>query len=505
MIRLRRVLSAVASALRLFSFAFLLPVPVALAYERATLPLVAGIEVPATLAAFLGSFLAATLVWVPLRLATRGVQDDDLLEREGYLAVALGWLVAAVLAMLPFLASGEMRDPVDAFFEAMSGLTGTASTGLDGLASVPESLVFWRALLPWIGGLAIIVLLVALLARLTQGGLTLAQGTGIAGGARLRPKLAEAARSLWIMYASATLAVVAVLAFLLASRAGLDARTALFQGLVQGMGAYALGGIADPAGPWPGAGDWAVDLWLTVAMLVGGTNFVLTFAVLRRGDVKSLVANPEWRFYMLSFAAGAGLVALLLLRDGLALASAVHEAVFTAASLLTGTGTYIVDYATWMPATLFVLLLLMLLGASSGSPSGGVKAFRWLVLGRLVLRELRKLLHPKAMLPVRVGATVVKEDTVATIMAFFFTYLVAWTVGTVVLLAVEPRLDATDSAAAAASALGNVGAGFGILGPTRGYADLLPASKLLLAALMWLGRLEIFTALLLLHPLSWKT
>lgn len=505
MIRLRRVLSAVASALRVFSFAFLVPVPVALLYERATVPLVAGLEVPPTLAAFLASFLVATFVWLPLRLATRSVQDEDLLEREGYLAVGLGWLAAAALAMLPFLFSRELRDPAAAFFEAMSGLTGTASTGLDGLAAVPESLVLWRALLPWIGGLAIIVLLVALLARLTQGGLTAAQGTGISGGARLRPKLAEAARSLWIMYASATLAVVLVLAALLAARTGLGLREAAFQGLVQGMGAYALGGIADPAGPWPGAGDWAIDLAVTIAMLVGGTNFVLTFAVLRRGDLRAVAANQEWRFYMACFAVGALLVTLLLVRDGLAVPQALHEAAYTTASLLTGTGTYVTDYAAWAPAILFLLLLLMLVGASSGSPSGGVKAFRWLVLARLVLRELRKLLHPKAMLPVRVGSTIVKEDTVATIMAFFFTYLVTWTLGTVVLLAIEPSLDASDSAAASASALGNVGAGFGELGPRHGFGDLLPGSKLLLAALMWLGRLEIFTALLLLHPMSWKT
>lgn len=494
-----------AAALRLFSFAFLLPIPVAFVFERRDVPLVAGIDVPASVAAFLGPFLAATLAWVALRLATRNVQEDDLLEREGYLAVAIGWLAAAALAMLPFLASGLLPNPVDAFFESMSALTGTASTSFDGLAAIPESILFWRALLPWIGGLAIIVLLVALLARLTQGGLTAAQGTGISGGARLRPKLAEAARSLWIMYAGATLFFVVVLTALLIGRHGLDAHHAVFQGFVQGMGAYSLGGIADPAGPWAGAGDWAMDLTVTLAMLIGGTNFVLTFAMLRRGDARSLVTNPEWRFYMASYAAGVALVALLLLREGVVPGTALHQSAYTVASLLTGTGTYMVDYAAWAPAVLLVLLLLMLVGASSGSPSGGVKAFRWLVLGRLVLRELRKLLHPKAMIPVRVGSTVVKEETVATVMAFFFTYLVFWMAGTVVLLAIEPGIDAADSAAAAASALGNVGGGFGMVGPTHGYGDLLPGSKLVLAALMWLGRLEIFTALLLLHPLSWKT
>lgn len=505
MIRLSRVLSAVSSALRLFGFAFLVPVPIALLYEPATVPLVAGIELPATVAAFLSAFIATTFVWVPLRLATRRVQEEDLLDREGYLAVAIGWLAAAVLAMLPFLLAGELHDPVDGFFEAMAGLTGTASTGLDGMAALPASLVFWRAFLPWIGGLSIIVLLVALLSRLTHGGMPAMQGTGLSGGTRLKPKLAEAARSLWMMYAAVTLGVAATLASLLWWRTGLGAQDAVFQGLVQGMGAYSLGGIADPSGPWPGAGDWAIDATVTVAMLLGGTNFALAFGLLRRGGARDVARNPEWRFFMGIFAAGTALTLLLLVLAGHDARQALHESAYTVASMLTGTGTYIVDHAAWPPAVLFVLLLLMLLGASSGTPSGGVKAFRWLVLGQLVLREMRKLLHPRAIIPVRVGPAVVKEESVATIMAFFFSYLVLWTAGTVVLLAVEPSLDATDSAAASASALGNVGGGFGELGPTHGYADLTSASKLLLAALMWIGRLEIFTALLLLHPLSWRT
>jgi trk system potassium uptake protein len=505
LIRLRRVLSAVSAALRLFSLAFLVPVLVAVAYEPATVPLVAGLEAPASVAPFLAAFIVTTLVWVPLRLATRAAQGEELLDREGYLAVGLGWIVATVLAGLPFTFSGTLGHPVDAFFEAMSGLTGTASTSLDGLADLPESLLFWRALLPWMGGLAIIVLLAALLSKLTHGGMPALQGQGLAGSPRLRPKLAETARSLWTMYALASLAIAVMLAAALWGRTGLEPRDAVLQGLVQAMTSYSLGGIADPAGPMPGAGDPVIDAVVVAAMLLGGTNFALAFTVLRRGAVGNLGRNAEWRFYLGSFAAAAALVTLLLVAAGREPLGALHGALYTTASLLTGTGSYILDYAAWPASALFVLLLLMVMGASSVSPSGGVKSFRWLVLAALVLRELRKLLHPKAVIPVRVGPAVVKDETVAAVMAFFFTYLLLWTAGTVVLLAIQPGLDATDSAAAAASALGNVGGGFGSLGPTHGFGDLLPGSKLLLAALMWIGRLEIFTALLLLHPLSWKT
>lgn len=505
MIRVRRVLSAVSATLRVFSLSFLVPVVVALVYEPHDVPLVAGLQVPGTVAAFLAGFIVTTLVWVPLRLATRAAQSEELLDREGYLAVGLGWIAAAVLAGLPFMVSGELPLPIDAFFEAMSGLTGTASTSLVGLSDVPASVLVWRAMLPWMGGLTIIVLLAAFLSKLTYGGMPALQGQGLAGAPRLRPKLAETARSLWTMYALASLAIAAMLAAALYGRAGLAPREAVLQGIVQAMTSYSLGGISDPAGPMPGAGDPVVDALVVGAMLLGGTNFALAFTVLRRGAIGNLLRNAEWRFYLGSFAASAALVALLLALAGHDPVGALHGALYTVASMITGTGGYILDYAAWPASALFVLLLLMLLGASSGSPSGGIKAFRWLTLSGLVLRELRKLLHPKAVIPVRVGPAVVKEETVAAFMAFFFTYLVLWTAGTIVLLAIQPGLDATDSAAAAASALGNVGGGFGSLGPTHGFGDLLPGSKVLLAALMWFGRLEIFTALLLLHPLSWKT
>lgn len=505
MIRLRRILSAVAAALRLFSFAFLLPVFVAMLYEDRTVRLVGDLHVPPTIMPFLMSFLVAVLVWAPLRLLTRAAQDEDLSDREGILAIGLGWIVATLLASLPFTLSPTVPDPVDAFFETMSGFTGTASTTLVDVASIPASILVWRALLPWLGGLAIIVLTVALLSRLTHGAMPAMQGTGVSGGARLKPKLAEAARGLWLMYLGVTAAIALTLTALLASRAGLSWTQALLHGTVQAMGAYSTGGIADPAGTLPGVGDWAVDLVHVVAMLLGATTFALTFTVLRRGDLRAPLRNPEWRLFAGIYAAGVLLAVVLLLRAGRGIGYALHHGAFTVASLYTGTGNWSVDYAAWPPAVLLVLLLLMLAGGSSGSAAGGIKAFRWLILGKLVLRELRVILHPKAVVPVRLGSTVVKEEAVAAVMAFFFTYLGLWALGTVALLAIEPSLDATDSAAAAASALGNVGAGFGELGPTHGLGALGAGGKLVLSALMWLGRLEIFAALVLLSPASWRT
>jgi trk system potassium uptake protein TrkH len=331
------------------------------------------------------------------------------------------------------------------------------------------------------------------------------QGTGVSGGARLKPKLTAAARGLWLMYLAVTGAIALILAALLWWRHGLDPMAAAFQGVVQAMGAYSSGGISDPAGPWPGAGDWTVDGLLVAAMLLGATNFALVFSVLRKGDLRKPLRNPEWRFFAGTFLAGTLVVTLLLLRAGHSVATAFHHAAYTTASLYTGTGTWIVDYAAWPAAVLLVLLLAMLAGGSSGSTAGGIKAFRWLILGKLVLRELRKILHPKAVVPVRIGSNVVKEEALAAVMAFFFTYLLLWTVGTIALLALEPSLDATASAAASASALGNVGGGLDEVGPTHGFAAIGPAAKTVLTALMFLGRLDVFAAMILFNPLSWRT
>lgn len=507
MISVLRVVSAVASVARLASAALLVPIPIAFAYEEADWAL-GGLRVPHTALAFAASAVVACLFWVPARFATRRIAHEDLPERESYVAVALGWLAVAALAMLPFLLSQAIRSPVEAFFEAMSGLTGTGASVLADPSVLPESLLFWRAFTQWLGGLGFIVVIVALLSRLTHGGLQLFRGE-VAGQAptRVQPRLAEVARDLWRIYLAFTLIFIVALAALLHFHAGLDAPTAFLHGMTDTFSAYGNGAFFGHPASVASLDNGFAEALLAVMMLAGATNFTLVFLLLRRGRWRPLAHDPELRFYGAWVGAAVVLVAAILWRLDPAYrldpVGALRHGAFDAISMATGSGLTTGDYAQWPPAAMMVLFLLILVGGTAGSAAGGVKAFRALLLLRTVRRELRRLLHPRAIIPVRVGRRVVPEETVTAVVAFFFTYLMAWVTGTLLLALFERGLPLEVAAGASLSALGNVGTHFGALAAT-GHGELHWYSQVLLTGLMWIGRMEIFAALLVFTPSTWK-
>lgn len=502
MMRLARVASAVAAIVRLVSFAFLLPIPVAFLYEPAAYDWF-GVGVPATVPVFGISFLVCTTAWGTVRLLARRVADQDLLDREAYLTIAIGWLVVAAFVMLPFILSGVLRSPLHAFFEAMSGLTGTGFSVIPGeLAETPASIVWWRAFTQWLGGLGIIVLTVALLSKLTHGGLQLFRGeAGSSTASRIRPKVAEVARGLWRMYGVITLLFVVLLTAATYARLRVPLKDAVFQGMVGTFSAYGNGAFTS-AGLAPALADPWIQGLLAVMMLAGATNFTLAFLLVRRAQATPLLSNPEWRFFAVWTAAAAvaavGILALSRMPSG----QAIHEGIFTTISLATGAGLG-ATHAAWPAAANLLLILLVLVGGMAGSAAGGLKAFRGLVLLRVVAREMRQMLHPRAVLPLRVGPTVVPEGAVRAVVAFFFTYLGLWVLGAFLLLLLQPSLDLVGATGASLAALGNVGVTFGDV-TDEGIAAWGAASKAVLTALMWLGRMEIFAALLVLSPRSWR-
>ncbi len=502
MIRLARILSAIAAITRLFSVALLLPIPVAFAYEPSNAN-VFGVAMPSMVLVFLASFAACCGFWIPARLATRRVADDDLLDREAYLTMAVGWLVVTAFAMLPFLLSGAVARPIDAFFEAMSGLTGTGSTAIQGdLADVPASLIWWRAFTQWLGGLGIIILTVALLSKLTHGGLQLFRGeAGASTANRIKPKLAEVARGLWRMYGVITLLFVVILAALVRVRLNTTYKDALFEGMVGTFSAYGNGAFTS-FGLEGALHDRWIQILLAAMMVAGATNFTLTFLLVRRAQARPLLNNPEWRFFATWTLAATAVTIALLAWQGRGLSAALHDGAFTTISIATGAGLGAAHF-DWPQGGILVLLVLMLVGGTAGSAAGGLKAFRGFVLVRLVGREMRQMLHPRAILPLRVGSRVVPEGAVSAVIAFLFTYLGLWMLGAFLLLLFQPGLDLVGATAASLAALSNVGASFGSMAET-GTAAMEPASKMVLVVLMWLGRLEIFAALLVFLPRSWR-
>ncbi|HUR60736.1 MAG TPA: potassium transporter TrkG [Candidatus Thermoplasmatota archaeon] len=500
MIRLPRILSAIASSARLTSLVLLVPIVVAFVYEpRDTL--LGSLAIPGAALPFLVSAILATVVWLPLHILTRRFAEEELLEREAYLAVALGWVVCTALAGLPFLVS-ETLGPFEAFYEAMSGLTGTGLSTLHAVDGTSVSLLFWRALLQWVGGLAFIVLTAALLSRLTHGGLQFFQRDGGHAGTRIRYRLAETARELGKAYVGLTALFVVLLFAILRFRLQMDDGQALLEALVETFAAYGNGAFTLHAAPAFHDDGW-VQWALALMMLAGATNVTLAFLLVRRAQVRNLVTNVEWRFFFGLVATAVLGVTLLLVRAKLPLGGALREGSFTVVSLATGSGLFSTDYAVWPGAAQLLLLFAILVGGTAGSAAGGIKAFRALTLLKVVGREVRRLLHPRAVIPVRVGQRVVPEQTVSAVVAFFFTYLLAWLLGAFLLLVVE-SMGVLDATSVSLAALSNVGAGFGSVGPTIGTAHLTGLSKFVLSMLMWFGRMEIFAALLVFTPNSWR-
>ena len=500
--RASHIASALAAMLRLFSFSFLAPIVVAFVYEVRDFEIL-GVLVPENAIPFAIGFLALNGIVLPVKWATRSAEEEDMSEREGYLTAALGWLLMPLFGMVPFLVAGTFLSPLDAYFEAMSGVTTTGFTVLPVVDGVAPSILFWRAILQWVGGIGIVVISLALISRLTHGGARLfAAEASVHASKRLRPKLVDTARTLLALYGVLS-AFVFVLLLAAMARIGLSPKEAVFESLVHMMSSLATGGFSSHGASAGYFDDVFVDVILIVAMLIGATNFQVLMAF-RRGEWRQGARDAEFRFWLACLAIAVAVVVAGLVLSGEALGFSLRHGIFATVSLFTATGLSTVDYSGWPLAVLFVLLLLMLMGSSSGSTAGAIKAFRIMLLAKLLQRQLQKLIHPRAVIPIRVGARVVPEEAVSTASAFIFTYVLLWLAGAIGLSISEPNLDALEVVAGSAASIGNVGNAFGALGPLGDVSALAPATKAIMATLMWFGRLEIFTALLLFAPSSWR-
>ena len=429
--------------------------------------------------------------------------------REGYLVVSLTWLLAALYAGLPYILSGEpqLSHPMDAFFEGMSGFTTTGATVVTDVESLDRSILIWRQLSQWLGGMGIIVLALAVLPRLRIGGRQMFESE-LPGPEvnQLAERIRDTARRLWLLYIGLTLALIAAL--LIVWLTGLDDALTPFDAVGNALSTMPLGGFAtdnrslEPFAP--------VTQWIVVAfMALAGVNFALLYRALVRRDARAIRRDEEARLYGLLLVVGSALVFTELVHaDLFSGATAVRQAVFQTTSLMTGTGFAITDYASWPTVTLMAMIALMFVGASAGSPSGSVKIVRHLLVGRILRRELRQTIHPELVLPIRLNRQPVDERTLRAVLAFVVLYIGIFVIGAG-LLAIDARiadldLGVTDAIAASAGTLGNVGPGLGFAGPMGSYAPFSDGSKLVMALLMWVGRLEVLPVLVLLTRGYWR-
>jgi trk system potassium uptake protein TrkH len=413
--------------------------------------------------------------------------------REGIAVVGMGWIAVVVAGAVPFVLTGVVPTATAAFFESVSGFTTTGATVFPAIEELPRSIMLWRSTTHWLGGMGIIVLGVAILPLLGMGGAQLfqAEAPGIPSD-RLKPRIAQTARLLWGVYALFT-AVLAVIYLLL----GMSA----FDAVNHAMSCLATGGFSTrtaSVGAFSGAIQWVTVIFMVVA----GTNFTLHYRFLS-GRWRSYWADHEWQWYVAPLGAGYVVVFLFLgLFDGGWGEELARRTVFNVTAVHTTTGFATADFSVW-PAVCQVLLLgLMFVGGMGGSTGGGFKVVRSAVVVKHVLGEIRKILHPRAVVVTKLGRRPVRQDALHNVLAYLALYVLTHWVGTLVLAALG--VDLVTSLSAALAALSSIGPGLGAVGPASHYGLMGAPEHLVLSVLMLLGRLEFYTLLVLLIPSTWQ-
>ncbi len=415
-------------------------------------------------------------------------------HREGVLIVAFGWFGAAALGALPFYLAETFPSFTDAFFESMSGFTTTGASVLTDIESVPQGILLWRALTHWLGGMGIIVLSLAILPFLGVGGMQLYKAEVPSPVPdKLRPRIKDTAVALWKVYILFTVAETVLL-----MAGGLN----LFEALCHTFATLATGGFSTRNASVGHFQSAYLDGVITIFMLLAGINFSLHYLAIG-GKLQVFWRDPECRFFlgvcMVLVAATAGSLYGSVYDSAL---RAFRYAAFQVVSILTTTGFATADYETWPPLTQAILFFCMFLGGSAGSTGGGIKCLRVMLLIKHGYREMMRLIHPHSIYQVKLGGRMVPSDVLYSVWGFFVLYLSLYVLFSLMMAALG--LDLLTAFSSVAATLGNIGPGFGAIGPAENYAALPTAGKWLLSLSMLLGRLEIYTVLVLLIPEFWR-
>lgn len=446
------------------------------------------------IAAFLAPAAAVGLLAIATLAGFRRVPREVLLTREGFLFVTLSWISVSLSGALPFVLSGAIPSYADAFFESMSGFTTTGASILTDVEALPRSILFWRSLMHWLGGMGIVVLTVAILPRMGIGGLKVLRSEAPGPTVdKLTPRIAQTAKILWLLYVGMSALEVALL--LVIGMRPLDA-------VMHTFGTVATGGFSSRNDSIGGFQSGWVDLTVTVFMLAAGVNFSLYYR-LSRGGLRALVSNVEFRVYV-AIAAAATLVVAVSLYGRVydSAADSVRYGAFQVVSILTTTGYATADYSRWPELAQAVLMGLMFVGGCAGSTGGGVKVVRVITLFKQGANELRYLIHPRGVFPTRVATRPLKKDILYPIATFFYLYVVIL-IATMLVVA-SAGADLLSAFSTALATVGNIGPGFGAVGPAENYAHYPVGVKLFLSLGMLTGRLELYSVVVLLTPAFWR-
>ncbi|UQZ89131.1 potassium transporter [Deltaproteobacteria bacterium Smac51] len=443
---------------------------------------------------FLISSGATALVGGLLIFQGHGHDLGEARSRDGLATVGIVWLMIGLMGALPYWLTGSLPGFWDGVFESFSGFSTTGATVVTNIEALPNGILFWRCLTHWLGGMGIIVLMLAVLPFFGISGVQLFKNESSLGQQKIRPRVAQTAKTLWLIYISFTILLAALLMV-----GGLD----WFDSLCHTFSAMATGGFANKNASIGHYDSPYVEVVLTIFITISSINFALYYQA-AKGDWKALFKNTESRVFI-----GIIVVASLLVSASLtahnyydSMLDTVREAFFQVVSIISTTGFITTDWAHWPHFSQGVLFVLFFVGGCSGSTSGGLKCIRWILLFKGVYRTLRQHIHPRAVIPIRLGGQAVPESVMSATWAFCAIYFMVVAVSTLALAAMD--LDLLTALSASASALGNVGIGLGAVGPADNFGHLPWAAKGILSFCMFMGRLEFFSLMILFLPEFWK-
>jgi len=414
-------------------------------------------------------------------------------KREGYIIVTFTWIIISLFGSLPFILSGTIPNFTNAFFETMSGFTTTGASILNDIESLPKGILFWRSMTHWIGGMGIIVLSIAILPVLGIGGMQLfvAEVPGPTPD-KIHPRITQTAKRLWAIYVMLTILETGLLMF-----GGMD----LFDAICHAFGTMATGGFSTQNASIANYSPY-IQYIIILFMILAGTNFTLHYFALH-GRLKRVWQNEEYRYYISAIAVITVIITVaLVFIYGSGFENGFRSAMFQVVSIITTTGYVTADYLQWPFFVWLIIFLLMFAGGCAGSTGGGIKMMRQLLLLKSSTLELKRLIHPHAIIPVRFNGKPVSQDIIFNILAFFLIYALIFCVGSVFMSMLGLNFETAIGSVAAT--IGNIGPGIGSVGPTGNYAGIPGVGKWFLSFLMLLGRLELFTVLILLSPAFWK-
>ena len=422
--------------------------------------------------------------------------DNSMSRRDAYLVVSSAWIIFSFFGTFPFLISGYLHSFTDAYFETMSGFTTTGATIIDDVEALPHGLLFWRSLTQWIGGLGIVFFTIALLPSLVGGQTKVfaAEATGPIK-TKLHPRLSTSAKWIWSIYVVLTIACIA--SYYLGGMG-------IFDSFNYAMTTTATGGFATHNTSTEFFHSPSLEYICTLFTFLSGINFTLLYAAVIKLKIKDLFRNSEFKFYVFLIVTFSLFIMIeLMAMRNYDIEHAFRSAIFQVVSFITTTGLFNDDAALWPHVTWVILALCMFFGSCSGSTSGGIKCIRGVMLLRIVKNEFKQILHPNAVLPLKIDGVNVPNQKRVTLLAFLVTYLIICLIISFTMIAMG--IDNTNAITITLSCIGNVGPTLGVeIGPTMSWSQLPDIAKWFCSLMMLIGRLEIFSVLVIFTPAFWK-